>query len=202
MAVNFFQSATFLGIPRLKLHQLLLRFLELRRAVGFRRRIAHLVKALELLDGIGGERGGIDPALVGIDEFAELCAPIAEVVVPDHRGSGKGQRAAEGFADYRLAKVEDLHLLCGVGRAVIDHARLALAGGGPAGREASPAWNRRGARSAGSPGFRVKLMKPGPAMQIVVRSGHVRRQVRHQLGRRCRAGLALARLAKARAPLA
>ena len=86
-------------------------------------------------------------------------APVADVVVPDHRWPGEVQHPRDRVPHDRGAQVTDVHLLGDVGRGVFDHHGLRL------GRGAGP--------SRGSARIRVawaaiqssrsrRLMNPGP----------------------------------------
>ena len=119
---------------RLEFDEFLLRLLQ-HGGIGLGGGVADLVEALELLERIAGEGGGIEVALVGPDELAELRAPVAHVVVADDLGAAEFQQAADGLADHGRAQVADVHLLGGVGRAVVDDHGVPLLRGRRAGGE-------------------------------------------------------------------
>ena len=116
----------------MELDQFAARLLELGRTVGGGG-VAELVEAFEFLDGLGQKRLFVDPALVSVDELAELRAPVAEMVVANHFGPGEGEEPADCLADDGGAEVADMHLLGRVGGGVVDHPGLAGVGVGGAG---------------------------------------------------------------------
>ena len=77
--------------------------------------IADLIEALELLERIGGERGGVKVALISPDELAELRAPVAVMVVANDLCSAEFQQTADGLSNDGRAQMTDMHLLRGVG---------------------------------------------------------------------------------------
>ena len=95
--------------------------------------MAELVEAFELLDGFGQEGFFVGPALVAVDEFAELRAPVAKVVVANDLGAGEFEEPANRLADDGGAEVADMHLLGRVGRGVVDDPGLPGVGVGRAG---------------------------------------------------------------------
>jgi hypothetical protein len=56
-----------------------------------------------------------------LNEHAELGAPVAEVVLPDHVRAEETQHAGERVADDGAPQVPDVHLLGDVGCRVVDH---------------------------------------------------------------------------------
>ena len=101
------------GIAVLESDELAARFVEFRRVIGGGG-MAEFVNALEFFDRVGGECLRVYPAFVTVDEFTELGAPIAEVVVADDARARESQQTANRLADHGRAEVADVHLLCGV----------------------------------------------------------------------------------------
>ena len=120
------------GVAGLELDEFLLGLGEHGR-VGLGGMVAELVETLELLEGFGDKRGRVEVALVGPDEFAELRAPVANVVVANHLRTAEGEEPADGLANDSRTQVADVHLLCRVGRRIVHDPGLALAGAGRAG---------------------------------------------------------------------
>ncbi len=132
--VDFLPDREVGRVAGLELHEFLAGLLE-HGGVGLGGGIADLVEPFELLQRVGGERGGVEVALVGPDQLSKLGAPVANVVVAHDPGAAEFQQPADGLADDRRPQVADVHLLRGVGRGVVDHPGLAAAGGGGAGLE-------------------------------------------------------------------
>ena len=93
-----------------------------RGGIGFALGADLLVEALHLADGVGLQRGGVQVALPGDQQHAELRAPIAQVIVGDDLVAQQPQRARQAIAQDGRADVADVHGLGHVGRAEIhDH---------------------------------------------------------------------------------
>ena len=58
------------------------------------------------------------------DEHAELCAPVADVVEPEHVVSQELDEVGDGVADDGRPEVPHVHLLGDVGRRVVDDGAL------------------------------------------------------------------------------
>ena len=68
---------------------------------------------------------GVDRLLFQVGEqHAELGAPVADVVLPDHRVAEELEDARDGVADDGRAQVADVHLLGQVRRGQVDHHAL------------------------------------------------------------------------------
>jgi len=79
--------------------------------VGFARGVDKLVKPLHFGNRIGLERGGVQMFFPADEQFAELCAPIADVVVGDDAVAEQAQRAREAVSEDRGANVAHVHRL-------------------------------------------------------------------------------------------
>ncbi len=66
--------------------------------------------------------------LVAVDDHAELCAPVADVIVADDLMAEEAERAAKGIADHGRADMADMHRLGHIGRGVVDHVGPLLLG--------------------------------------------------------------------------
>ena len=55
-----------------------------------------------------------------LDQHAERCSPVADVIFADHSVANRLTHAHQRIADHRGAKVPDMHLLGNVWRGVID----------------------------------------------------------------------------------
>ena len=97
--------------------------------------VGGFVEAFEFFERVAGEGGLVEEVAVAVKDFAELRAPIAEVVVADDDSAAKGEEAANGLADHDRADVADVHLLRGVGRAVVHDVAAARVERGGAGAE-------------------------------------------------------------------
>ena len=129
--VDVLPDAEILGVAVLEFHQFLLSLGE-DGGIGGGGVVADFVEALELFKGLSRESGGVELALVGPDEFAELGAPVADVIVADDARATESEEAADRFADDSGAEVADVHLLRGVRRRVVNDPRLAGASAGGA----------------------------------------------------------------------
>jgi len=106
-----------------------------------------LVKGVRVGPQQPGFRGFLADVEQVLDEHAELGAPVADVVVPDHPVACELQDAGDGVAHDRGAQVPDVHLLGDVRRGVLDHHRLRRGRG----RQAEPAVTEHGAGLRGDP---------------------------------------------------
>ena len=88
--------------------------------VGFARGVDELVKPLHFGNRIGLERGGVQMFLPADEQFTELRAPVAEVVVGDDAVAEQSQRALERVADAGRTDVADVHRLGYVRRTKIN----------------------------------------------------------------------------------
>jgi hypothetical protein len=97
-----------------------------------------------------------------LDEHAEGRAPVADVVLADDGVADELQHAHQRVADDRGAQVADVHLLGHVRRRVVHHRDL-----GTGGRAHADPLGSNGRLDElvgrGTPGVKVRLMKPGPA---------------------------------------
>jgi hypothetical protein len=73
--------------------------------------------------------------LVAPDQFAELRAPVADVIVADDLGAAEREQPADGLADDHAADMADVELLGGIGRAEVHDVALTGVEGGGAGFE-------------------------------------------------------------------
>ena len=130
--VDFFPDGEILRVARLQLDEFLLRRGE-HGGIRLGRCVAEFVESFELLERFGGQSGGVEVALVGPDQLAELGAPVADVVVANDFRPVESKQAADGFANDRRAQVADVHLLGRVGGRIIHNPSLAAAGAGGSG---------------------------------------------------------------------
>jgi hypothetical protein len=83
--------------------------------------------------GAGGKLvvvpGRIGVFIEVLDEHAELGAPVAEVVLPDHVCAEEAEDAGQRVADDRRAQMPDVHFLGHVRRGVVDDGATAEFGG-------------------------------------------------------------------------
>src|SRR5664280_849274 len=103
----------------LELHQLLSRFLQ-NFFIGFARGIHELVEPFHFGNRIGLESGGVQMFFPADEQFAELRAPIADVIVGDDAVAEQAQRAREAIAEDGRTNVADVHRLGDVRRTKIN----------------------------------------------------------------------------------
>ncbi len=68
----------------------------------------------------------IEKAPIAINQHPELRAPVAEVIVGDHRVAEEAQQPRDGVADDRAAQMADVQRLGDVRAAVVDDESLRL----------------------------------------------------------------------------
>ena len=92
--------------------------------VGVELRAGRLVEGVRVLGHFGGLIGVDADVEEVLDEHAEWCAPVADVVLTDDRVAEEFVGAGQGVADDGGAQVADVHLLGHVRRRVVDGHRL------------------------------------------------------------------------------
>ena len=97
--VDVFPDGEVFGIAGLEFHEFLAGFFE-HGGIGVGGVVADFVEAFELFEWLALEGGGIELAFVGPDEFAELSAPVADVIIADDACAGECEEAADGLADH------------------------------------------------------------------------------------------------------
>ena len=90
--------------------------------------VDEFVKALHFGDGIAGEGGGIEVGFPAQEQFSELRAPVAQMIVGDDAVSEQARNACEGIAENGRANVADMHGLGGVGGTEINDDGAGAAG--------------------------------------------------------------------------
>ena len=83
--------------------------------IGFSGSVGGFVDPLEFFERIGGERGGIEEVFITPDQFAELGAPVADVIIADDFGAAEGEEPTNGFAYDHATDVANMQLFGGVG---------------------------------------------------------------------------------------
>ena len=91
--------------------------------------VDEFVEALHLGEGVPAKRVPIEVFLPADEQFAELRAPVADVIVGDNAVAEQPERLGQGIAENGRADVADVHRLGHVGRRVVDDDRARLGGG-------------------------------------------------------------------------
>ncbi len=112
-------------VAALELDEFLARFVEHGRIL-FAGGVDQFIEALHFADGVLFERGFVEVLFPADEQFAELRAPIADVVVGHDAMAEQTQDAREGIAKNGRANVTDVHRLGDIGRTEIDHDRARL----------------------------------------------------------------------------
>ena len=76
---------------------------------------------------VGSEGIFVELTPVGPNQFPELRAPVADVIVANYFCAAEGEQATDGFADNGRSQMPDMHLLGRVGRGIIHDPGLAFA---------------------------------------------------------------------------
>ena len=126
-----FPDGEVFGVAGLEFHQFLARG-AFDVLVGFLEAGDFAVEADEFGDGVAVESVAIEEVFPAVDDFSELRAPVADVVVGGDFVAEETGDAHEAVAEDRATDMADMHRLRDIGRAEINEDFLGLGSGGDA----------------------------------------------------------------------